>query len=99
MKSNKTMDIGFIILEGAIFLIVALFIYIASFAVRVSVIKYGTSPLMYFPLVLVTIIFPILLYKYKQMFSQGNFLIAFVWLMGTSSFVITMLYFYIPSLV
>jgi hypothetical protein len=93
------MDIGFIILEVAIFLIVALFEYVAYSAVTISIDKYGTSPIMYFPLVLVALIFPILLYKYKQMFSTGKFLVSFVWLMGTSSFIITMLYFYIPSLV
>ena len=99
MKSNKMMDIGFIILEVAVFLMLSLFVYVAYASVSVSIEKYGTNPIMYFPIILVVIIFPILLYKYKKMFSSGKFLNAFVWLMGTSSFIAMALYLYIPSLV
>jgi len=99
MKSNKMMNIGFMIIQFTILLMVLMIDWLAFRAITISVEKYDTSYIMYFPIILVAVIFPILLYKYQQMFSSGKFLISIIWLMGTSSFILLMLSLYVPQLV
>jgi len=54
---------------------------------------------MYIPVLAVLFLFPVLLYKYRQMFNAGKMLGAFVWMMATASLVIVLLYVYVAQLI
>jgi len=63
--------------------------------VQYAIDKFDISPVMYFPVFVAMVIFPVLLYKYRQMFNAGKMLIASVWMMATASLTIVLLYVYI----
>jgi hypothetical protein len=92
------MKILFMLLQMVVLTIVYIFIYTAYRVVQLSIEKYDTSVVMYFPVVSALVIFPILLYKYRQMFNSGNMLVAVTWTMGVASLTILALYFYIAQI-
>jgi len=98
-QSNKSgMKILFMLLQMVVLTIVYIFIYTAYRVVELSIEKYDTSIVMYFPVVVALVVFPILLYKYSQMFNVGNMLVAVTWTMGVASLTIISLYFYIAQI-
>jgi len=78
--------------------IVYIFVYTSFLAVQYAIEKYELSPVMYFPVVVALVVFPVLLYKYRQMFNAGRMLIAVTWMMATASLTIVLLYVYIAQL-
>ena len=98
-RSNKSgMKILFMLLQMVVLTIVYIFIYTAYRVVELSIEKYDTSIVMYFPVVVALVVFPILLYKYRQMFNAGNMLVSVTWTMGLASLTIVSLYFYIAKI-
>ena len=57
---------------------VYIIVYTSFLAVGYAIEEYGMSPLMYFPVFVALVIFPILLYKYRQMFNAGKMMGAFI---------------------
>ena len=53
---------------------------------------------MYFPVLVALVIFPVLLYKYRQMFNAGKMLVAVIWMMATASLTIVLLYVYVVQI-
>ena len=92
------MKILFMLLQMVVLTIVYIFIYTAYRVVELSIEKYDTSIVMYFPVLVALVVFPILLYKYRQMFNTGNMLVAVTWTMGVASLTIIFLYFYIVQI-
>ncbi len=78
--------------------IVYIFVYTSFLAVRYAIEKYGVSPVMYFPVFVALLAFPVLLYKYRQMFNAGKMLVATTWMMATASLTIVLLYVYIAQI-
>ncbi len=78
--------------------IVYIIIYTSFLAVGYAIEQHGVSSVMYFPVVIALVIFPILLYKYRQMFNAGHMLVATIWMMGTASLTIVLLYVYISQI-
>ena len=97
-KSNESgMKVIFIVVQFFVLGIVYIFVY-SSFVLVGSVIeKNGVSPVMYFPVFMALVIFPVLLYRYRAMFNRGRKLLAFAWMMGTASLTIVMLLAYITQ--
>lgn len=97
-KSNLAgMKIIFMVAQMFILLVVYAIIYTSFLAIQYAVNLYGVSQIMYFPVFVALVIFPILLYKYRQMFNAGNMLVATVWTMGAASLVIILLYVYVAQ--
>ena len=94
-KNKSGMKIIFMVAQMMVLLIVYIFVYTSFKAVQYSIEKFDTSPVMYFPVLVAMVIFPVLLYKYRQMFNTGKMLIASVWMMATASLTIVLLYVYI----
>ncbi len=95
-KSNFAgMKIIFMVAQMFILAVVYMIVYTSFLAVKYAIDLYGVSPVMYFPVVMALVIFPILLYKYRQMFNSGKMLVATVWTMGAASLVIILLYVYV----
>ncbi|MDQ7047351.1 MAG: hypothetical protein Q9M39_06925 [Sulfurovum sp.] len=98
-KTNQAgVKVFFMIVQILILSIVYIFVYTSFLAVGYAIDKYDVSPVRYFPVVLALIIFPILLYKYRQMFNAGKMLGAVTWMMGTASLTIVLLYAYIAQI-
>ena len=97
--TNKTgIKIIFMIAQMMVLGIVYIFVYTSFFAVQYAIEKHGINPVMYFPVALALVIFPVLLYKYRQMFNSGKMLVATIWMMGTASLIIVLLYAYIVQI-
>jgi len=95
-KQNQSgMRVIFMLVQMMVLLVVYIFIYTSFKAVQYATEKFDISPVMYFPVFAAMVIFPVLLYKYRQMFNAGKMLVATVWTMGTASLTIVLLYVYI----
>ena len=98
-NTNKSgMKVIFMIAQMMVLSVVYIIVYTSFLAVGYAIEKYDVSPIMYFPVVLALIIFPVLLYKYRQMFNAGNMLVATIWTMGVASLTILLLYVYIAQI-
>jgi len=78
--------------------VVYIIVYTSFLAVGYAIEQYDVSPVMYFPVFVALVIFPVLLYKYRQMFNAGKMLVAFTWMMATASLTIVLLYVYIAQI-
>jgi hypothetical protein len=95
-KQNQSgMRVIFMIVQMIVLLVVYIFVYTSFKAVQYAIEKFDISSVMYFPVFAAMVIFPILLYKYRQIFNAGKMLVATVWTMGTASLTIVLLYAYI----
>lgn len=92
------MKVIFMIAQMFVLGIVYIFVYTSFLAVGYAIEKYNASPLMYFPVFVALVIFPVLLYKYRQMFNAGHMLIATIWMMAAASLTIVLLYVYIAQI-
>ncbi len=88
----------FMIAQMAVLSVVYIIVYTSFLAVGYAIEEYGVSPVMYFPVFVALVLFPILLYKYRQMFNAGKMLVAVTWMMATASLTIVLLYVYIAQI-
>ncbi|MDM5263761.1 hypothetical protein PF327_06085 [Sulfurovum sp. XTW-4] len=99
-EQNKAgAKVFFMIAQMVVLVMVYIIIYTSFVAVGYAIEEYGMSPLMYFPVFVALVIFPILLYKYRQMFNAGKMMGAFIWTMATASLIIVLLYVYVAQIV
>ena len=98
--TNKNgMRVLFMILQMFMLLVVFAIIYTSFVAVQYAVQEQGISTLSYIPILFSLILFPVLLYKYRQMFTHGKMLGATIWTISSASVMIIVLYLYIDKLV
>lgn len=81
-----------------VLVMVYIIVYTSFVAVGFAIQEYGMSYVMYLPVVVAMVVFPILLYKYRQMFNEGKMLVAFTWMMATASLVVILLYAYVAQI-
>ncbi|GIT99280.1 hypothetical protein [Sulfurovum sp. TSL1] len=89
----------FMIVQMVVLTMVYIIIYTSFVAVGYAIEEYSLSSVMYFPVFVALVIFPILLYKYRQMFNAGRMMGAFIWTMATASLIIVLLYIYVAQIV
>ncbi len=97
-KNKAGAKVLFMIVQMVVLTMVYIIIYTSFVAVGYAIEQYGVSPLMYFPVFVALVIFPILLYKYRQMFNAGKMLLAFIWMMAAASLTIVLLYVYVAQI-
>ena len=97
-KNKAGAKVLFMIAQMIVLSMVYIIVYTSFVAVGYAIEEYGLSPVMYFPVFVALVIFPILLYKYRQMFNAGKMLVAFIWTMATASLTIVLLYVYIAQI-
>mgnify|MGYP000095778494 FL=1 len=97
-KNKAGAKVLFMIVQMVVLTMVYIIIYTSFVAVGYAIEQYGVSPVMYFPVFVALVIFPILLYKYRQMFNAGKMLLAFIWMMAAASLTIVLLYVYIAQI-
>lgn len=97
-KNKAGAKVIFMIVQMVVLSMVYIIIYTSFVAVGFAIDEYGMSYLMYFPVFMALVIFPILLYKYRQMFNQGKMMGAFIWTMATASLTVVLLYVYIEQI-
>ena len=98
-KQNRTAaKVLFMFVQMIILLVVYIIVYTSFLAVQYAIEKYELSPVMYFPVFVALVVFPVLLYKYRQMFNAGKMLIATTWMMATASLTIVLLYVYVAQI-
>jgi len=97
-KNKAGAKVIFMIAQMLVLSMVYILIYTSFVAVGYAIEQYGMSPVMYFPVFVALVIFPILLYKYRQMFNAGKMLVATTWMMATASLTIVLLYVYIAQI-
>ncbi|MBT8343106.1 MAG: hypothetical protein HKP62_07590 [Sulfurovum sp.] len=97
-KNKAGAKVLFMIAQMVVLSMVYIIVYTSFVAVGYAIEEYGLSLVMYFPVFVALVIFPILLYKYRQMFNAGKMLVAFVWTMATASLTIVLLYVYIAQI-
>ncbi len=98
-KNKAGAKVLFMIAQMIVLTMVYIIIYTSFVAVGYAIDEYGMSPVMYFPVFAALVIFPILLYKYRQMFNAGRMMAAFIWTMATASLIIVLLYVYVAQIV
>jgi energy-coupling factor transporter transmembrane protein EcfT len=98
-KNKAGMRVLFMIAQMLVLGMVYIIVYTSFVAVGYAIKEYGVSWVMYIPVVAVLLLFPVLLYQYRKMFSAGKMLGAFVWMMATASLVIVLLYVYVAQLI
>ena len=98
-KNKAGMAVLFMIAQMMVLGVVYAIVYTAFLAVGYAIKEYGVSAAMYIPVLVTLVVFPVLLYKYRQMFNTGKMLSAFVWMMATASLVIVLLYVYVAQLI
>jgi len=98
-KQNRAgAKVIFMLAQMLVLSMVYIFVYTSFLAVGFAIEQYGVSPVMYFPVFMALVIFPVLLYKYRKMFNAGQMLLATTWMMGTASLTIVLLYVYIAQI-
>lgn len=97
-KNKAGAKVIFMIAQMAVLSVVYIIVYTSFLAVGYAIEEYGVSPVMYFPVFVALVIFPVLLYKYRQMFNAGKMLVAVTWMMATASLTIVLLYVYIAQI-
>jgi hypothetical protein len=97
-KNKAGAKVIFMIAQMAVLSVVYIIVYTSFLAVGYAIEEYDVSPVMYFPVFVALVIFPVLLYKYRQMFNAGKMLVAFTWMMATASLTIVLLYVYIAQI-
>ena len=97
-KNKAGAKVIFMIVQLVVLSMVYIIIYTSFVAVGFAIDEYGMSYLMYFPVFMALVIFPILLYKYRQMFNAGKMMGAFIWTMATASLIIVLLYVYVAQI-
>jgi len=98
-NANKSgMKFIFMLGQMMVLLVVYIIVYTSFLAVGYAIEKYDVSPMMYFPVLVALVVFPILLYKYRQMFNAGHMLVATIWTMASASLTIVLLYVYIAQI-
>lgn len=97
-KNKAGAKILFMIAQMVVLSIVYIIVYTSFVAVGYAIEQFGVSPVRYFPVVMALVIFPVLLYRYRQMFNAGKMMGAFIWTMATASLTIVLLYVYIAQI-
>ncbi len=97
-KNKAGGKVLFMIAQMAVLSVVYIIVYTSFLAVGYAIEEYDVSPVMYFPVFVALVIFPVLLYKYRQMFNAGKMLVAVIWMMATASLTIVLLYVYIVQI-
>ena len=96
-QNSAGAKIIFMLAQMLVLSVVYIFVYTSFLAVGFAIEQHGVSPVMYFPIFMALIVFPVLLYKYRQMFNAGHMLVATTWMMGIASLTIVLLYSYIAQ--
>ena len=98
-KQNQSgMRVLFMVVQMIILTVVYIIIYTSFKVVQYAIDKLDASVLMYIPVIVAMIVFPILLYKYRQMFNAGKMLVAITWTMAAASITVILLYVYIAQI-
>ncbi|MEA2047613.1 MAG: hypothetical protein U9O64_04110 [Campylobacterota bacterium] len=98
-KRNKAgLKVLFLFAQAIVLLVVYMIVYTSFVAVHYAIEKYELSWFMYLPVIVALVIFPIVLYKYRQMYNDGKMLAAVTWMMGTASFTVVLLYVYVVQI-
>jgi len=99
IQNKNGMRVLFMVMQICILLIVYSIIYTSLIAVQYTIKEQGISAIAYVPVLVSLILFPVLLYSYRQMFNRGKMLKASIWTLASSSMIIIVLYLYIDTLV
>jgi len=97
-KNKAGAKVMFMLAQMVVLSVVYIIVYTSFLAVGYAIEEYDVSPVMYFPVFVALVIFPVLLYKYRQMFNAGKMLVATTWMMATASLTIVLLYVYIAQI-
>jgi len=97
-QNQSGMRVLFMFAQMMILSVVYIIIYTSFKAVQYAIEKFDLSVIMYFPVFVALVVFPVLLYKYRQMFNTGKMLVATVWTMAAASLTIVLLYVYIAQI-
>ena len=99
-KDNKAgSNIMFMVFQMIMLLIVYGFIYTSFIAVKMAIAKYDLTFMTYLPEFIALIVYPVVLYKTRQMFSRDKRLRAVAWVMGWASVIIVFLYAHLSQLI
>ena len=97
-KNQSGMKVIFMFAQMMILSVVYIIIYTSFKAVQYAIDKFDASAMMYIPVVVAMVVFPVLLYKYRQMFNAGKMLIAATWTMAAASLTVILLYVYVAQI-
>ena len=78
---------------------VYLVVYVSYLSVGIAIEQNGVSVVMYVPVFMVFITFPILLYKSRLTFQSGKMMVATLWMMGSASMSMLLLYVFLALII
>ncbi len=97
-KNQAGMRVLFMVAQMLVLSVVYIIVYTSFIATGYVIKEYDMSQMMVVPVLFVMVAFPVLLYRYRQMFNAGKMLGAFMWMMATASLAIVLLYVYVAQL-
>jgi len=97
-QNQKAAQLLFYLIQGVMLLIVYSLVYTSFVAVGLAVKKYGLTFMVYMPVVLALVAYPVVLYRTRKMFQSGRMLRATAWMMGWALLIIVLLYAYLSQL-
>ena len=92
-------NVLFMIFQMFMLLIVYGFVYTSFIAVKLAIAKYDLTVMTYLPELISFIVYPVVLYKTRQMFRQDKRLRAAAWVMGWAAVIIVFLYAHLSQLI
>jgi len=92
-------NVLFMIFQIFMLLIVYGFVYTSFIAVKLAIAKYDLTVMTYLPELISFIVYPVVLYKTRQMFRQAKRLRAAAWVMGWAAVIIVFLYAHLSQLI
>lgn len=97
-QNTSGMRVLFMFVQMIVLAVVYIIVYTSFKAVSFAVEKHDVSTMMYAPVLVALVVFPILLYNYRKMFNAGRMMVATTWTMATASLTIVLLYLYIVQI-
>ncbi|MCD6212713.1 MAG: hypothetical protein J7J02_06995 [Sulfurovum sp.] len=92
-------NVLFMIFQIFMLLIVYGFVYTSFIAVKLAIAKYDLTVMTYLPELISFIVYPVVLYKTRQMFRQAKRLRVAAWVMGWAAVIIVFLYAHLSQLI
>jgi len=97
--NDSAAKLFFMLFQMFMILIVYGFVYTAMVGVKIAVAKYGLTFMAYLPELAATLLYPVVLYRTRRIFSAGKRLRAVAWCLAWASLIIVVLYVHLDNIV
>ncbi len=99
-KSNESaVKVLFIFFQMFMLLVVYVFVYTSLIAVKMAIVQYNLTFMVYLPEIIALIGYPVVIFRTLKIFKTGKRLSAIAWMMAWASVIIVILYAHLSQLI